>query len=122
MGMMLGADVSVGRYIGHAMVPVALGNLVGAALLGLSLYWCALRFGDGMRPMLISPRFYLHDTHRPFFGKRARDYDSDKLFLNGRADQRGPGGPFGDGSAGTAHKIQHSLGIHRGFHVNDGKY
>lgn len=38
-GMMQGASLSVGRYIGTALVPAFLGNAIGAAVLALPLVY-----------------------------------------------------------------------------------
>lgn len=38
MGMMLGADISVGLYIRKAMIAACIGNIAGAWLLSLSFF------------------------------------------------------------------------------------
>jgi hypothetical protein len=37
MGIINGADVSVGRYIGHSMIPSLIGNIIGGLLLGIPM-------------------------------------------------------------------------------------
>jgi len=37
IGMINGADVSVGRYIGHSMIPSLIGNIIGGLILGIPM-------------------------------------------------------------------------------------
>lgn len=37
IGMINGADVSVGRYIWHSMIPSLIGNIIGGLILGIPM-------------------------------------------------------------------------------------
>jgi Kef-type K+ transport system membrane component KefB len=37
IGMINGADVSVGRYIGRSMIPSLIGNIIGGLILGIPM-------------------------------------------------------------------------------------
>lgn len=39
MGMILGANLSIGKYISHVLIPVTLGNVIGGAFFVGLIYW-----------------------------------------------------------------------------------
>lgn len=47
MGMYLGADIGVGFYIWHSMIPVCLGNIVGGGLFVGVAHWYMFLFNGG---------------------------------------------------------------------------
>ena len=84
------------------MISALIGNLIGALLLGLSLYW-----------------FYLHDTSAPLIPHKHNSRD-EEMTVNGEAPQQEKTGPLGRGFFGRPTKIQDALspkhhGMHEGF-------
>lgn len=47
MGMYLGADLGVGYYIWHSMIPVCLGNIVGGGLFVGVAHWYMFLYRGG---------------------------------------------------------------------------
>lgn len=47
MGMYLGADIGVGFYIWHSMIPVCLGNIVGGGLFVGVAHWYMFLYKGG---------------------------------------------------------------------------
>lgn len=93
LGIKLGANVSVARYIGTPLMASLIGNIVGAWALGLSLYW-----------------FYLHDTTSspPFVHSKRNDPHADVEHEAESRDSDGAThvGPLGEGTFGHPTKIQ----------------
>jgi len=97
LGISLGADgVSVGLYIWKTLIGAFLGNLLGALLLGTTLYW-----------------LYLHDTTAPIVpvNGHANGHTNGDAEVGGLkpVQKKKKVGPFGRGTYGNPTKLQKSL-------------
>lgn len=61
-GIMYGADVSFGRFVGSNLVPVTLGNIVGASFFVGMIYWYLYGMNKPQKQEIKRPYAY-HDDH-----------------------------------------------------------
>ncbi|KAJ8076573.1 hypothetical protein PM082_000996 [Marasmius tenuissimus] len=84
LGMMFGADITVGQYIGKSFIASYLGNIVGALLVGLPALYFYLRDTDHVNILNEAERGHvMHQTPRATSGQSLRDASSDNMTENG---------------------------------------
>ncbi|KAK1225715.1 hypothetical protein PQX77_011335 [Marasmius sp. AFHP31] len=83
LGMMFGADITVGQYIGKSFIASYLGNIVGALLVGLPALYFYLRDTDHTSILNEAERGHvMHQTPRATSGQSFRDASSDNMTEN----------------------------------------